>query len=156
MLSSGRHSCRDDQLDDDDVVPAPLLPCATIERCDEDVNDGGSGGGCHRATGVEASLGGFQVGEAGGVGEPGETVNGLGTGLDGGEEAPTVAEADRVAALLVLPDAVATPATPAMLLPRRWQSAHCIRKRVTASRGRNAYISVICRINQLNSCYFFY
>ena len=110
MLS--RQSCRDDQVDVVDV-PAPLQL------------DGGGVG--HRRGASLASLGGFQVGEAGGVGEPGETVIGL--GVDGSEEAVS---AEVLATLLE------TLATLATLLPRRWQSEHCIKNRVTASRGRNA------------------
>ena len=84
------------------------------------------GAGAAAAAGGGGGVG-FHVGEAGGVGEPGETVNGL--MVDGGDSA-------------VLP-AVSTPPTPpmhktALLVPRRWQSEHCIKKRVTASRGRKA------------------
>ena len=66
---------------------------------------------------------GWICGEAGGVGDPGETPFWWRRGLtwvveDGGLTAPTTA--------------------PAAPLPRLWQSAHCIRNRVTASRGRNA------------------
>ena len=112
MLS--RQSCRDDQVVDVVVdLPAPL-------QRDED------GGGDHRRGASLASLGGFQVGEAGGVGEPGETVIGL--GVDGREEAVS---AEALATLETL-------TTLATLLPRRWQSEHCIKNRVTASRGRNA------------------
>ena len=101
VLVSGRlrsmlsiQSCRDDQVVDVVDVPAPLQP------------DGGGGG--HRTGASLASLGGFQVGEAGGVGEPGETVIGL--GVDGSEEAVSATEA------LAMLETLATLAT---LLPRR-------------------------------------
>ena len=100
------------------------------------------------------------MGDAGGVGEPGDTVRGLIVD-DGGDsvvEGTAVVLAARVVLMpttppplppppvfelelldvttLLLPPDMPTLLT--MLLPRRWHSPHCIRKRVTASRGRKA------------------
>jgi len=73
------------------------------------------------------------AGEAGGVGEPGET--------------PLLPLwcwwwwwllATTTVGLNCLEGGLTTPLPPPPPPPRRWQSAHCIRKRVTASRGRKA------------------
>ena len=144
MLSSGkaRGGADDDpggQLDDaptsggpvESKVPAPLLADCD---CDADGEGGDREDQASRTTAPHQGTAGwsdvgFQVGDAGGVGDPGETpqsVNGL--RVDGGEGAHSSA----------VDDVSADETTPLPLLPRRWHSAHCIRKRVTASRGRKA------------------
>ena len=122
-------SCCWDQLEEEELV---VVTAAAAGRLD----CGGVGGRwwwdllvVAGAT-VAVTLAGV-CGDAGGVGDPGETPwleERRPLGADAVE--PTVIDDEGGEGLRTTADEAP--------LPRRWQSAHCIRKRVTASRGRKA------------------